>query len=172
MAESKITEEIVHKDAFQVLGIANYKSTMVKDPKLPPCWAEFFATTAPQEIEKHRAEPGFFGIFINPEIKPPIMKGYYLYLIGAAVTNCKEAPQGMMLYEMPASDYIVLRHPPTEDGGGGIGRLVGYLHSEWKPSQGYERTMDNSMFLEFYPPPVDGKHSNEVWAPIRKVKKP
>lgn len=155
-----------YREVYSVLGIENKKSELIKDPKLPPCWDEYFQIKADKQAEPFRKEPGFLGVFCSSE------PGYWNYLIGAVVENCSQAPKGMYLREFPASEYAVITHEPVEtreESNAQIGRLVGYAHGGgWICPDGYERYYDPIMFVESYPPEENGQHRFEIWLPIKK----
>ena len=164
-----IRTKLIYKEAYSVLGIENKKSSLIKAPRLPTCWDEFFQIKASEKIEPFRKEPGFIGVFCSSE------PGYWNYLIGAVVKNCPQAPDGMYLREFPASEYMIITHEPvatSDESLAQVGRLVGYAHSGgWVCPEGYERYYSPIMFIESYPPEENGDHRFEVWIPIRKTEK-
>lgn len=162
-----VTERLVEKKAFQVIGLANYKSEMLMQPKIPATWDEYFSTEVPKRIDEVRAESGMLGAFFNADDLP----GYWVYLIGAVTKeDCGVAPRGMKLMTAPAGVYAELIGPPVKEYAESIQALVGYVHGDWKPPEGYERDMQSQvMFIEVYPDAENGEIREEVWVPLRKA---
>lgn len=160
-----IENRIVHKDAFQAVGLQILWKPEAGNPsenQLSKLWVTF----SPRIEEIPHAIPGkTYGLErFEPGFKPgdPIE-----YTACSEVTQIGEIPEGMTGIEVPAATYAVITYQGTIDG---INSVYGHFWQNWLPrSEEYE--VAGGWNFEYYDERFLGNANPEsiyeVWFPVK-----
>jgi predicted transcriptional regulator YdeE/DNA-binding transcriptional MerR regulator len=136
--KNKMEPKIVTKPAFKAVGMF-YKGKN-ENQEIGQLWGKF----NPRMSEIKNITDGCFGL-----CKPSDESGVFQYLACMAVTECKEAPQGMEVWEVPEQKYVVFPCTlPT------IHDAYRYAFETWLPQSVYEysRGIDFEYYDESFDP--------------------
>ena len=135
----------VKLESFHVVGIEG-KSSM-KNNRIPQYWETFL----PREKEVTSiVKPGTnYGFcFVEEEAETEMNDDTeFTVLIGDAVSDFSNIPNGMVYRKIPAAEYAVFTHKGKffPDG---LPRSYGYIYSKWFPNSQYKA--DSSFNFEYY----------------------
>ena len=162
-----IEPEIVKKDSFKILGVAQRSGKSEDGNPMPidckSVWDRFEAGNYEEGIRPYISSPGYIGGFVD------CYDGEYTYLMGCQVSDTASVPQGLSLKEIPANEYLVFRASPVpgNQSGEAIGKLVQYAHAVWLPRHDYITGTRDLAFFELYlPGETEGTVQAEIWMPI------
>lgn len=151
---------IVKKEAFRIVGIREPLSTDVEEnfTFVPGFWTKTKESgIIPKMIAMINSEPmGILGVSTGN-----INSGDNYYYI--AVSTDKPAPDGMLEYTVPASEWAIFTGSGTPSS---IKDLEKRIFTEWLPTSGYE--WENSPDVEVYLDDHPTEMKYEVWIPIKK----
>jgi predicted transcriptional regulator YdeE len=146
--------EIVHREAFDVLGVQ--ERVIPAEADWGAIWGHFMAYH--DMIRAAAVDKGYYGVFFATG-----QEGVADFVACMAVQGVSEAPEGLVLRHVPAQRYAafhcVMRDP---------GVTWNYAYSEWLPASEYEVAQPHADF-EYYPPGSESDDSPVVvYIPIRE----
>jgi predicted transcriptional regulator YdeE len=152
--ESCVMEpKIVKKPAFTVVGMV-YEGKN-QNNEIAGLWERF----NPRISEIEDAVDGCFGV-----CEPAREDGTFRYLAGMAVSSAGQVPEGMDIWDVPASQYAVF--PTTLPA---IGETYKYVFETWLPGSGYAYA--STPDFEYYDESFDIAEADstfDIYVPIKK----
>ncbi len=139
------------REAFTVLGVQVRVNPMTADYKA--IWEQFMAREA--EVTPHNSDGVYYGVFF-----PTGEEGLDDHLAGMAVTGVTEAPEGLVLREVPAGQEAVF--PCTMDTIGATWASA----FEWLPANGQEYDHPLPCYERYVPSP-QGPPTVTIHIPVR-----
>jgi predicted transcriptional regulator YdeE/DNA-binding transcriptional MerR regulator len=136
--KDKMEPKIATKPAFKAVGML-YKGKN-QNQEIAQMWSKF----NPRMSEIKDIADGAFGL-----CKPSDESGVFQYLACMAVKECKEAPPGMEIWEVPEQKYVIFPCTlPT------LHETYRYAFETWIPQSGYEysRGIDFEYYDESFDP--------------------
>lgn len=154
-----MTPRIEHRDAFNVVGLAD-QFTM-ENNTIPQLWEKF--NPRAMEIKDARFDCCLGLCYYEPDYE----KGKpFTYMAGRIVSKLDELPQGMTSREVPASDYAVFEHKGSLET---LQKTYDYIFREWLPASEYEMAPQDDFEWYDYRFKYGQQDSIlEIWIPIKK----
>jgi predicted transcriptional regulator YdeE len=150
--------ETKHIDAFPVMGTLT-RVDYDKDPNFGKIWKEYAAVAG--KIGRYAVDGSAYGVSFGTEVDGDVVD----YLAGNQVKPGSEAPEGLVVREVPAATYAVFGTTHRE-----MHKTINHALREWLPSSEYE--CDDSCpvtdFLRF-PPKDSGQPQALFHVPVRKT---
>jgi len=143
-------------DAFKVVGLEQSFHMDSSQQEIPKFWQTFFEKGLQQKIVP------MFGICFDAD-----KNGNFPYMIAEVLQPGKEAPEGMVVRELPA--LLWARFACVGPMPGSIQSVMNQIYSEWLPSNGtYE--IAEYMMIEMYSEgdSASPDYYSEVWIPVKK----
>lgn len=124
---AKLEAKIVEKPAFTAVGML--VRTTPGNPNMMQLWQDFGGQV--QRV-RGQANPGlFYGAMHNYDMQT----GQFDYLAAVEVEAGQEAPEGMVVWQVPAQTYAVFETTLPE-----IGPAYEYIYGPWIAGADFERT--------------------------------
>jgi len=132
--------EIVKRDAFVVMGIAERVTPAEEDPTTyERIWRRFEGFQ--DQIKQYSVDQAYYGVsFATDE------EGVIDYVAGMAVGKVEAIPEGLVIREIPAARCAVFECPVEH-----IGETYRYIFADWFPKSPYVVDEVAASF-ERYPP--------------------
>ena len=142
------------REAFWVLGIQERANPMQID--YTAFWGRFQERFA--EIEPLATGPDGYGVYF-PTGEEEVVDVFG----GIAVPAGTEAPEGLVLREVPAAEYAVFECTMQT-----IGPTWGAIFGEWAPASEYDVDHTLPAFEQFPPGCHEGTEPVRIFVPVRK----
>ena len=120
-------------------------------------WQQQFGPRQP-EIAPYSSEEAAYGVYFPTE-----QEGVDDFVAGMAVSGVEEAPEGLVLREVPAAHEAVFRSGLRD-----LGATWQCIFGEWLPTSGYEHAMGGAPFERFPPGCHEGTAPVTIHVPVRK----
>lgn len=157
----------VSRDVMKLVGIekkVNYYNTHEENPKI---WEEFIKRY--EEIKNKK----------NPEIYFEVLSEtlnnlYFNAFFCVEVNNTNEIPEGMIVRELPASEYLVFTHKGAvvSEKGSLLKETYDFIYGKYIPSSDYEVSGDFSFELcdiNRFKGPNDPNSELDIYIPIKSL---
>ena len=138
--------KIVTLPAFKVIGMRYFGKN--ENQEISDLWGK--ANQRMGEI-RHVASQNAYGVCI---MLPDAPTGEFEYIAGLEVSQVEDVPDGMVVREVPASQYAVFTHLGSLEE---LSATYEYIYRSWIPQSGYQLTggpdfeMYNEDFKDFAP---------------------
>jgi AraC family transcriptional regulator len=160
---------IEEKEAFEVFGIERIFGND-ESGKVPAFWDECHQNGSYDKLfQAAGAKHGEDGMCCINAVCGYSEPGddSFPYMI-CALKKQNSNTDGFKVAQIPKTTWAVFRSDKTDHIGVEIPVLFNRAYSEWLPSSGYDKAVGPDMEIYYTAP--DGKHFEEVWIPVRKVK--
>ncbi len=146
----------VEKGPIRVAGILTHGRPEEITPRITDIWMNEFMKYD-EQLKPYSPDKAYFGAWFGyPD-------GSADYLVGMAVENLSEIPEGLVERVLPAAKYAVFACTV-----GTIGETYGQIYGQWLPASPYEYDTMAADF-EFYPPDTETNQSpTEVYIPVKE----
>lgn len=149
-------ESVGEHDAFEVLGVLTRINPWKADYRA--IWQEQYAPHD-RTVSGFACEEGYYSVYF-----PCQEAGKVEVLCGRAVADIDEAPEGLVLREIPKGTYATFECTLES-----IGSTWRDIYGIWLAQAGEHAEDEGKPSFEYYPPGVDeGKAKVSIWVPIKK----
>jgi AraC family transcriptional regulator len=137
--------KFVEKEAFKVMGFSLRGNPMSEEKYMDHegAWREFMKHY--EKVKTFSTDNGYYGVYFGVKGEE---EGMMELIAGMAVSNVENAPDGLVIREVPKAYYAVFESKLKT-----IAQTYNYIFQEWLPKSEYEHddyyTKPN---FEFYPP--------------------
>jgi AraC family transcriptional regulator len=144
--------KIVTKEGFTAVGMPYHGKN--ENNEIAQLWREF----VPRIREIENIVDGTFGV-----CKPADESGEFDYLAAMAVSSAENVPDGMQVWQVPASRYAIFPCDLET-----VGEAYKYAFDVWLPGSGYEYTQEPD--FEYYDESFDSQVEGSqfyIYVPVK-----
>lgn len=151
--------QITERDALHICGYAVETTAAQSAEDLSRLFEDFFSGGRESVLRKMPgSQTGFYGLMWYTQGHEK-----YCYLLGVAVGEGCEAPEGAMLRTVPETTYAVAEYPRGKDA---VEAWTEFFFTDI-PREGYAPNAQLNLYFEFFPERVTGDYA--LWVPVVKA---
>jgi predicted transcriptional regulator YdeE len=147
-----VEPQIVEKGTFAVMGVQSASPFETDD--FETIWEEYMAHH--EEVEPYSTDGAHYGVTFPGE-----EEGVLEYLAGMATEGVEEAPEGLVLREVPGGRYAVFGCTVAA-----IHDTYEHIFHEWQPPAGSEVDSSRVGFERYEPGTASGESPVSIYVPV------